>query len=126
MVDLTLEQPGDHLFIRSVTDRQIQVVDQWYSQALVVGERRLVVDWALHSIQDFGLEHLDPIFDFEPEIVIIGTGRRQHFLPAELMMAFYERGIGAEVMTTPAACRTFNVLISEGRRVVAALLPPGH
>jgi uncharacterized protein len=58
--------------------------------------------------------------------VIIGTGERQHFLPPLLMMEFHGQGIGAEVMSTAAACRTFNVLVSEGRNVVAALLPPSN
>jgi uncharacterized protein len=59
----------------------------------------------------------------KPEIVLIGTGSKQIFLPPELMMFFYSRNTGFEVMTTDAACRTFNVLASEGRKVVAALLP---
>jgi uncharacterized protein len=56
-------------------------------------------------------------------VVLMGTGTRQQFPPVERMMEFYRRGIGAEVMSTAAACRTFNVLVSEQRLVVAALMP---
>ena len=59
----------------------------------------------------------------QPEVVLIGTGKKQLFLPPKLMVMFYQEGIGFEVMTTDAACRTFNVLVSEGRNVVAALMP---
>ena len=65
------------------------------------------------------------VFDLQPEIVLIGTGRKQVFLQPELMMSFYRREVGFEVMSTHAACRTFNVLVSESRNAVAALLPVG-
>ena len=66
---------------------------------------------------------LEPIFELGPEVVLLGTGPLQQFPPAELMMEFYRRHVGAEVMSTDAACRTFNVLVSEQRLVVAALMP---
>ena len=81
-------------------------------------------DWDATNPCDLSDRQLNPIFELEPEVVLLGTGASQIFLPPELMMRFYGRGIGVEVMTTDAACRTFNVLVSEGRKVVAALLPP--
>lgn len=126
MVDLTLERPGDHLFVRAVTAEAIQVVDEWYSGSVVIGSRRVLQDWAPDDIADLDAAHFAPVLEQEPEVVIIGTGGQQRFLRPELMMEFLGQGIGAEVMSTPAACRTFNILVSEGRRVVAALLPPGN
>jgi uncharacterized protein len=58
------------------------------------------------------------------QIVLIGTGARQHFLPAALVAPLNRLGIGVETMDTQAAARTYNILMNEGRRVVAALLPP--
>lgn len=126
MVDLTLERPGDHLFVRAVTAEAIQVVDEWYSGSIVIGHRHVLQDWAPDDVADLDAGHFAPVLEQEPEVVIIGTGERQRFLPQELMMAFLGQGVGAEVMSTPAACRTFNILVSEGRKVVAALLPPGN
>jgi uncharacterized protein len=57
-----------------------------------------------------------------PELLILGTGRRQRFPRAELLAPLAEAGIGWEVMDTGAACRTYNILMSEGRNVAAALL----
>lgn len=62
------------------------------------------------------------VFDLLPEVVLIGTGKSQHFLPVNTQKLFFQRNLGFEVMTTDAACRTFNVLASEGRKVVAALI----
>ncbi len=122
-MDLTLQSPGDHLFIRAISDHGIRIVDEWYSGPLILSADNLNTDWAVTRIEDISEPLLEPVFELAPDVVLLGTGARQRFLPAELMMAFYRRGIGAEVMTTPAACRTFNVLVSEERRVVAALMP---
>jgi uncharacterized protein len=123
-MELTLDRPGDHLFVRSVSRRGIEIADRLYPGPLILSAVDLVDDWDANSPCDFSDRQLNPIFELEPEVVLIGTGESQIFLPPELMMRFYGRGIGVEVMTTDAACRTFNVLVSEGRKVVAALLPP--
>ncbi|MEM9360380.1 MAG: MTH938/NDUFAF3 family protein, partial [Pseudomonadota bacterium] len=57
-----------------------------------------------------------------PEFLLLGTGRKQHFPTPELRAAFAEAGIGLEAMNTGAACRTYNVLLAEGRPVAAALI----
>jgi len=58
-----------------------------------------------------------------PEVILIGTGLRQHFLSPELLHPFLALGAGIETMSTQAAARTYNILMTEGRRVLAALLP---
>ncbi len=67
-------------------------------------------------------EHFAEIALAEPELVVFGSGVRLRFVPPAKLQALYERRIGIETMDTAAACRTYNVLVSEGRRVVAALL----
>jgi len=122
-MDLTLEHPGDHLFIRSVSAEGIRVVDDYYLGPIILSPDSIISDWAVTDAAELREAHLEPILQLKPEIVLIGTGSKQIFLPPELMMFFYSRNTGFEVMTTDAACRTFNVLASEGRKVVAALLP---
>jgi len=58
-----------------------------------------------------------------PEVILIGTGLHQHFLPPDLLRPLLALGAGIEIMSTQAAARTYNILMTEGRRVVAALLP---
>jgi uncharacterized protein len=122
-LDLTLQLPGDHYSIRSVSARGIQIRDVFHNEPLIISADRLETGWPVDQAEGLELAHLEPIFRFEPEVVLIGTGSKQIFLAPELMMEFYRRNIGVEVMSTDAACRTFNVLVSEERRVTAALIP---
>jgi uncharacterized protein len=122
-MDFTLEKPGDHLFIKAISDDRIQVGEEWYSSPLVISAAYLLTGWDVCFVADLSPDKLEPIFELGPELVLLGTGERQQFPPAQLMMEFYRRGVGAEVMSTAAACRTFNVLVSEQRLVVAALMP---
>jgi uncharacterized protein len=122
-MDLTLQSPGDHLYIQAISDEGIRIADQVCTTPLIVSASKLLTDWPVSNPQELTDQHLDQILEFEPELVLIGTGNRQIFLPPELLMVFYRRSVGIETMNTPAACRTFNVLVSEGRNVVAALLP---
>jgi uncharacterized protein len=125
-MELTLERPGDHLFVRSVSDAGVQVVDRTVTGSLILSASELVTDWSAACVDDLDERCLEPVLALQPEVVLLGTGARQVFPRPELMMCFHRRGIGIEVMTTAAACRTFNVLVSESRKVVAALLPPTH
>lgn len=121
-MDLFLEKPGDHLFIRSFSDRGIQVVDDHYTGPIILSADRIIRDWTVRTVRELAASDLDKIIALEPEIVLVGTGIKQEFLSPESMVWFYSRNVGVEVMSTEAACRTFNVLVSESRRVVAALM----
>jgi len=122
-MDLRMDQPGDHLFVRAISERGIRVIDDWYHGPLLISADKLITEWTVPSFEHLSETQLEPIFALQPEVVLIGTGARQRFLPAGLMVAFFDRGIGTETMTTHAACRTFNILVAENRRVVAALMP---
>ena len=75
-------------------------------------------------MQNLNEQTLAPIFDMNPDVVLLGTGQRQVFPAAEVMGLFGKRGIGLEVMDNGALCRTFNILIAEQRSVVGALILP--
>jgi len=124
-MDLTLQNPGDHLFIRAISDEGIQIGEDWYNEPLIVSTQKMIRGWTLYDQGKISKSLLNPVLDLEPDILLLGTGDKQCFPLAENLIPFYGRGIGVEVMTTPAACRTFNVLALEERRVVAALLPIG-
>ncbi len=98
-------------------------MDDFYDSAIILSARELIPHWPVNGVGDIEIQHLEKVLELNPEVVLIGTGSRQSFLPPALMMFFYERNVGVEVMTTDAACRTFNVLVSESRDVVAALIP---
>lgn len=122
-MEFNLEIPGNHFFIRSIGEQGIRINDDYYTSPLIVATRRIIPEWPVNSVDDIDEAALEAIFELDPEVVLLGTGQHQVFLPPVTQMHFYRRGTGFEVMTTDAACRTFNVLASEGRQVVAALLP---
>ncbi len=122
-MNFNLEIPRDHLFIRSISAAGIRVADVDYNSPLVLSGQQIVSDWNVESIADISAATLQPIFAMQPELVLIGCGKTQDFLPPATQALFFRRDIGFEVMITHAACRTFNVLVAEGRNVVAALLP---
>ena len=73
------------------------------------------------TLDELSEADLDAVFALQPEIVVLGSGARQRFPDTRLLAVILARGIGCEVMDTGAACRTYNVLVSESRRAVAAL-----
>ena len=122
-MDFNLEIPRNHFFIRSISDAGIRVNDDYYSSPFILAGQQIVPEWNVDSIDDISEETLQVIFDMQPELVLIGCGTTQVFLPPAVQAHFIHRNIGFEIMITDAACRTFNVLVAEGREVVAALLP---
>ncbi len=125
-MDLNLEIPGRHLFIRAISDRGIRIGDSWLQRSFLIAAESLEERWPPQSMDDLEEGHLDAIAKLEPEVVLFGTGAQQVFLEPKMMMHFYSRGMGLEVMGTEAACRSFHVLISEVRNVVAAMMPITH
>lgn len=88
----------------------------------VFGARLPPRDWAVAAFDALTEAALQPLLNENPEVVLIGTGLRQHFPAAAALRGLIAAGIGWEVMDTAAACRTYNILAGEGRRVVAALI----
>ena len=109
------------------------VISRHDADALWVGNRRFnhsllvpwqgeVLAWAPDRPEALEAAHFEMILALQPELVIFGSGPRMKFVSPALMRALIERRIGVETMDTAAACRTYNVLVSEGRSAVAALL----
>jgi uncharacterized protein len=84
--------------------------------------RGTVQAWPATRFEDLAEAHFEAIVHLAPEIVVFGSGSRIRFAKPALLRPLIDARIGIETMDTPAACRTYNVLIAEGRSVVAALL----
>ena len=93
-----------------------------HRQSVVVPWLGEVVPWPVDAFAALSAEHFAALAELGPELVIFGSGVRLRFPPAALLRPLIERRIGIETMDTAAACRTYNVLLAEGRTVVAALL----
>ena len=91
-------------------------------RSIVIGSRGEKFDWNCSRFEDLTRAHFTQLTDSLPELVIFGSGSRIRFAPPGLLQVLMQKRIGIETMDTLAACRTYNVLAGEGRRVVAALL----
>lgn len=116
----------DHFLIRSYSSEGIQVNEQKYSQSVVVCLDQVPRPWPLESIDMITATEITALLqNGNPEVVLIGTGAKHSFPSAAALIPLIEAKIGYEIMDTAAACRTYNVLVSENRRVVAGLILPG-
>lgn len=98
---------------------QEQITRQQSVALLPSGEVR---DWAPQHFDQVEYPHYELIWEAEPELVILGTGAKQRFPDGQFMQQCAQAGIGLEVMNTTAACRTYNIVQSEGRKVMALLI----
>ncbi len=113
----------------------INVIRRYGADFIVIGEQEIresclvtansIESWAPRSVEELHVEQFAALFALAPEVVVLSTGAKQQFPRAALRAEFAMRRIGLEVMEIGAACRTYNVLVGEERRVLAAILLPG-
>jgi uncharacterized protein len=113
---------SDTNIIRAYGSGELRIGDSAYRGAVIVSATVVVHEADIKELS--ALLAIDPqrILALDPELILLGTGQRQIFPPASFGARFLRSGIGFEVMDTGAACRTFNVLVAEQRRVAAVLL----
>jgi uncharacterized protein len=99
----------------------VSVNDERHSRNIIVAPDHAVQVWDVESWETLTARHMQAPLALEPEIVILGTGARLRFPRPEIGRTLAEASVGFETMDTKAACRTYNILMSEGRRVVAAI-----
>lgn len=117
-----LDIDANRYFIKGYGPGWINVNEREIRRSVIVTPEQLVTDWSPQTFADLEAAHFEVIAQLDPEIVLLGTGDRQRFPRPPLTQALLARGIGVEVMDTAAACRTYNLIMLEGRRVAAALL----
>jgi uncharacterized protein len=100
----------------------IEINAQRYTQSLLLSPESPVIEWSCTRFEDIKAEDFEQIAKLDPAVVIFGSGEKIRFPQAALIAPLIARNIGLETMDLQAACRTYNVLMAEGRKVVAALL----
>jgi len=117
---LTLDSTAANV-ISAWEDGTVRVGDTWYPGHLILTPETIIKNWQVTLPENLRLSHLEPVINLDPEIIIVGTGMQLIFPNTKLTRLLAEKKIGLEIMDTPAACRTYNVLVHEGRRVAVAL-----
>lgn len=121
-MQFNLERPDFDYFLRGADAASALVNERQLRASFVIAPDALVEDWPVRDVTAMGPADLEQLLALSPEVVVLGTGDRQAFPPAEVMATCMSRGIGLESMTNAAAARTYQVLAGEGRRVVAGFV----
>jgi uncharacterized protein len=107
--------------IRGYRPGEVLVGERALRTNCIVTADTLIAEWNVADPTQLDVTHLEPIFALQPELVLLGTGSTQRFPSASVRSAFIARRIGLETMDLGAACRTYNILVQEERKVAAAL-----
>jgi uncharacterized protein len=113
--------PGQNVFTAH-GEGYVQVNQQRYEQPIIVTPEQVLTDWSARSFASLTEADFSHFLTLKPEVVILGTGSQHRFAHPQLYRALSAAGIAVEFMNTPAACRTFNILTAEDRKVVAGIL----
>lgn len=118
------DDPSEGYFITAYSEISIDINGRKFSSSLIVAPDTVDADWPPTSTDTLQSEHFKHIIDLKPELVLLGTGNKLTFPAIETYAELIKLGVGVEVMDTGAACRTYNILMGEGRRVIAGLILP--
>jgi uncharacterized protein len=115
--------PSAHLNTFTAYDIDyVEVNEVRYGHSILVAPEGPIVPWDVIRFEDLASEHFSALLEWKPEVVLFGSGARLRFAAPRLTAALHAQRVGLETMDLYAACRTYNILMSEGRKVVAALL----
>ena len=120
-VKFTLEPGVPANLIRGYSEVEIRIGEHSVRHSCIVTADTLITQWEPQSFAELTAAHLEAILELSPELVLLGTGPLQQFPPPGIRALLTRRGVGLEAMQLGAACRTFNVLVQEERRVAAGL-----
>ena len=123
-MQLHLERPDYDYFLRGADGASALVNERVLRDSFIVAPGTLIENWPVHDVTQLVPEALEPLLALQPEVILLGGGAAQAFPPPATLAACLRRGVGLETMTNAAAARTYSVLASEGRRVVAAFVFP--
>lgn len=117
-----LDQPSTAHVVRAYGPGVLRIGERSYDASLIVTATALIERWRPRRMEDLALDDLEPVLVLQPEVLLIGSGQRQKFPDRAILTSLYRARVGFEIMDTGAACRTYNVLVAEGRNVAAALI----
>jgi uncharacterized protein len=121
-VKLHLARPTAINVFTAYGEGYVNVNNERFEKSLVVLPERVISDWPATSFDALSAEQLETLAGLGADIILLGTGNRLRFPRPELLRLLVKAGVGVEVMDIQAACRTYNILVAEERKVAAALL----
>jgi len=117
-----LSEPENVNAITNYEVGMVRIRQKPYHRSLIVSAQILIKDWRPSSIEQLQDDDFAAVLELQPEVLLLGTGTSQVFPAIDCYVSLLKAGISVEIMNTGAACRTFNILLSEDRPVAAALI----
>jgi len=118
---LTLDSFRSQNVIEAYSPGCVRIQEHDYTDSLLVSNATLQ-HWPVSTFDALQPHHLQSLLEHQPQLVLLGCGEKQRFLPPALLKPLANAGVGIEVMTNAALCRTFNILLAEEREVIAGLI----
>jgi len=109
-------------YVSGYEDGAILVNGSAKTASFIISLEELIDDWAPAHIDELSTQHMQPLLELQPELVLIGTGQTLKFPAIEHYACLIQQNIGVEIMDSAAACRTYNILLGEGRKVAAGII----
>ena len=122
ILKLHLSKPVEKNIFSGYGSGYVVVNNKKYENSMITMPDKIIADWQASTVEKLTEEHFKLLIPYEPEIILLGTGATLRFPSPLVTKDLLESKIGVEVMDTNAACRTYNILMAEGRNVAAALL----
>ena len=119
---LQQDNPADTKLFTAHGQDYVMVNGERFVQSIVVMASDIRIDWNVAYFGELSESHFAYFLALDPDVLLLGTGATQQFPHPRLYRTLTDAGIGVECMTTPAACRTYNILAVEDRKVIAAIL----
>ena len=116
------KEPILDLTIKEIDAKSIKIGDKQINHSIVLSPTKIIGKWSRNNVKKLTLDDFKNIITITPDIILLGKGKNLIFPPRELIFQMEKLDIGLEVMSTQAACRTFNLLISEYREPIAILM----
>lgn len=113
---------GDGHLIQEYEPGRILIDGKSHRKGLILTPGRILAGWGPADPADLSEDHIQALVELDPQVIVIGTGQRQVFPDPAVYAAAMRCGVGVEIMDTGAACRTYNIVMAEGRRIAAGLI----
>ncbi len=119
---LHLTTTKDNFLITGYEADFIEINKKRYNKSLILLSDQIIENWPINTLKDITDASFTDLVKLKPEVILLGTGKQHQFLHPKMFQSLTNEGIALECMTTAATCRTYNILMAEGRKVAAALI----
>ncbi|GGF89967.1 MULTISPECIES: Mth938-like domain-containing protein [Cysteiniphilum] len=122
-MQLEHEKQDTPIFVKHYKSSELTLSQQTFSHSVIITPEKIINNnWGIKSIDELNLDTIEALIELDAHIYLLGTGATSQIPPQEIIIAFARLGKSIDFMDSAAACRTFNILANEGRRVAAAII----